>query len=84
MGIASLVSWVEGISLYTEVRGHAIEGCQTTDQFRLLRPCMISVEHTNGLLTLYKERRGMLGRYDSAVQKAGALSILMACNVDVE
>ena len=45
---------------------------------------MISVEHTNGLLTLYKERREMLGQYDSAVQKAGALSILMACNVDVE
>ena len=45
---------------------------------------MVFVKHTNDLLTPYKERSELLGRYDSAVQKAGALSILMACNVDVE
>src|SRR5215510_1774002 len=40
MGIASLVSWVERISLRAEVRGQAIERCQTTNQF--LHACTVA------------------------------------------
>ena len=43
----------------------------------LLRPCMLCVEHTNGLLTPYKERRAMRGSRELTLPRRDARIAVM-------